>query len=144
MDRRLLARSRKKAVYCSDGSRAFDRVSSERLIAKPRARKVRPEIVAVISSWLRQRTAHVGVGGRRSREVPRQDMVYQGSVLGPPLWNVFYEDPRRAVYEWFFEEIVYADDFNSYRLFNAAAPTQKMSGCIRNCHYDLHAWGRVN
>ena len=44
-------------------------------------------------------------------------MVFQGTVLGPVLWNVFYEDARRAMEEWFFEEIMYADGLNACREF---------------------------
>ena len=85
-----LALGRKIGVYCSDVSGAFDRVKAERLVAKLRAAKVRPEIVAVIESWLRSRPAHVVVGGAQSVELSLFNMVFQGTVLGPSLWNSAY------------------------------------------------------
>ena len=33
-----------------------------------------------------------------------QDMVFQGTVWGPPLWNVFYADARVAIQSAGFEE----------------------------------------
>jgi hypothetical protein len=134
----------KVAVYCSDVSGAFDRVKTDRLITKLRAKKLRPEIVAVLQSWLRQRVARVVVGGETSDEIPLRDMVYLGAVLGPILWNVFYEDARRAVEEWLFTEVVYADDLNAYRVFKASAPNEKIYKCLKNCQADLHDWGKAN
>ena len=42
-------------------------------------------------------------------------MVYQGTVLGPTLWNLFFEDARAAINEVFFTEYVFADDLNAFR-----------------------------
>ena len=33
-------------------------------------------------------------------------MVFQGTVLGPTLWNLFYEDAWRSIHEAGFVEIV--------------------------------------
>jgi hypothetical protein len=96
---KAVSRGRKIGVYCSDVAGAFDRVSTERLLDKLRSKKLRPEMLAVIASWLRQRTAHVVVGGKQSDAFAMNNMVYQGTVLGPILWNVFYEDARKAVAE---------------------------------------------
>lgn len=71
-----LALGRKIGVYCSDVSGAIERVKAERLVAKLRAAKVRPEIVAVIESWLRSRPAHVVVGGAQSVELSLFNMVF--------------------------------------------------------------------
>ena len=128
-----MGKKSKVAVYCSDVSGAFDRVKVDRLITKLRAKKLRPEIIAVLQSWLRQRVARVVVGGETSDEIPVRDMVYQGTVLGPILWNVFYEDARRAVEERLFTEVVYADDLNAYRVFKASAPNEKIYKCLKNC-----------
>ena len=47
-----------------------------------------------------------------------RNMVFQGTVLGPTLWNLFYEDARRAIQEAGFVEIVNADDLNGSRNSN--------------------------
>ena len=40
--------------------------------------------------------------------------VFQGTVLGPPLWNYFYADARFSVRNLGFTETVFADDFNCW------------------------------
>eukprot|EP00969_Alexandrium_andersonii_P169053 7472443-Alexandrium_andersonii.AAC.1 len=50
-----------------------------------------------VESWLEPRSAKVIVKGFCSWEFLMRDMVYQGTVLGPPLWNVVFEDARAAI-----------------------------------------------
>ena len=84
----------KIAVYCSDVAGAFDRVKTRRLVDKMRLKGVHPQLVRLIESWLRQRRANVIVGGEASIEFILRNMIYQGTVLGPILWNVFFEEAR--------------------------------------------------
>lgn len=107
---KALSKGRKIGLYCSDVSGAFDRVSVKRLVQKLRAKRMHPAIIDVIVSWLRDRRAYVVVAGERSHEMTLKDMVFQGTVWGPPLWNIFYDDARQAINDWLFTEIVYADD----------------------------------
>jgi len=141
---KALALGRKIGVYCSDVSGAFDRVSLTRLVAKLRAKKLNPKLVSVLESWLRQRTSHVVVGGCMSETMLLVDMVFQGTVLGPTLWNTFFEDARKAINEVLFEEIVYADDLNAYREFSATTSNSSVRKCITMCQQELHTWGRAN
>ena len=76
------------AVYCSDVSGAFDKVRRERLEAKLRAKGLHESVVRVLSSWLSERHAKVVVGGKFSEDMTLNNMVFQGTVLGPGLWNV--------------------------------------------------------
>ncbi len=39
------------------------------------------------------------------------------------LWNVFLADAKKALSQSGFEEIVYAGDLNSFRLYDRAPPT---------------------
>jgi hypothetical protein len=139
-----IARGRKVAVYCSDVSGAFDRVSLDRLAKKLRSKKVHPAVVDVLVSWLRNRRAKVVVGGEASAGVTLSNMVFQGTVLGPPLWNVFYEDARHAIHEMSFEESVFADDLNAYRVFPATTPNPKVLVALNLCQKELHEWGHAN
>ena len=77
------------ALYMSDVSGAFDRVSVDRLLEKLLARGMPEDLLEVIQSWLRKRSAHVIVGGEMSNAMTLQDMVFQGTAWGPPLWNTF-------------------------------------------------------
>ena len=80
---------RKIALYCSDVSGAFDRVTTERLLEKLRRKGVREMILKVLSSWLQERKFSVIVNGTQSKWHELRDSVYQGTVWGPPLWNCF-------------------------------------------------------
>ena len=64
---RALSLKKRIALYCSDVSRAFDRVASDRLLLKLKRKGVHARLVAVIRSWFRNRVAHVVVDGVRSR-----------------------------------------------------------------------------
>ena len=92
-----LASGYKIAVYCSDVSGALDRVRAERLVEKLRAKKVHGILVRVVESWLRKRKAYVVVGGMMSEAFDLENMVFQGNVWVPALWNLFYENARKAI-----------------------------------------------
>ena len=73
-----------------------------------------------------------------------RDMIFQGTVLGPTLWNLFYEDVRHALNECFFKEIVYADDLNGFRIFTEEYENAQIQGSMGSCQKELHEWGRAN
>ena len=50
------------------------------------------------------RTAQVVVEGQRSDKMLLRNMIFQGTVLGPTLWNLFYEDAWHAIHEAGFVE----------------------------------------
>ena len=51
---------------------------------------------------LAPRTAHVVVGGTRSHDFTIENSVFQGTVLGPVLWNCFFMVPELALRYLFF------------------------------------------
>ena len=108
---------RKFCLYCSDVSGAFDRVKAERLVEKLRQKGVPEKWVKLFGSWLRARKATVIVGGEHSLAVLLRDMVYQGTVWGPPLWNCFYEDAQPIVRTEGFTDSVFAEDRNCFKHF---------------------------
>ena len=87
----------KFALYCSDVSGAFDRVTRVRLLDKLRAKGVPEVFVGIFDAWLQDREARVVVGGQQSDPMTLRDIIYQGTIWGPWLWNIFYEDARLAV-----------------------------------------------
>ena len=111
-------------VYCSDVSGAFDKVRLKRMVQKIINKGLHPKIAAVLVSWLRERQATVVVGGTTSKLMALRDMVFQGTVTGPTLWNLFFGDSREAINECFYTEVVYADDLNAYRVFPIGQKTQ--------------------
>ena len=96
----------KVMVYCSDVAGAFDRVSSGRLLAKLEAKGIHPKLVKAIGSWLEPRQASVVAGGMKSKAFLIKDMIFQGTVLGPQLWNLRFGDATKAINEFMYEEIV--------------------------------------
>ena len=61
------------------------------------------------------------------------NMVFQRTVLGPMLWNMFCEDARRAINELHITESVYADDLNDKREFGSQVSDETVMKSIGNC-----------
>ena len=116
----------------------------DRLTAKLIRRRLHPKIVRVLTSWLQQRQAHVVVSSTKSSAMCLSNIVYQGTVLGPVLWNVFFEDARLPINECLFTEVVFADDLNAYRVFPASTDKKTRHACISECQRELHTWGEAN
>ena len=133
-------------VYCSDVSRAFDRVSRVRLGDKLRRFGLHPELLCFLCSWLEDRSSEVVVGGCSSGREPLCDRVFQGTVLGPPLWNTQYADAREATSSLSFTETVFADDDNCWvRMRKGLVPQDiRCEIALRGAQRELHAWGRAN
>ena len=83
-------------------------------------------------------------GGQRGDPIQLKNMIYQGIVWGPWLWNLFYEDARLALLVHDFLEVVFADDLNAFRMFTLSAPNENLRKATRACQTELHAWGRAN
>ena len=132
------------AVYCSDVSGAFDRVSAARLGEKLQRLGLHPGLLSLLNSWLEDRVSEVVVGGRRSQPEKLADSIFQGTVLGSPLCNVFYADARFAVNNLGFKETVFADDFNAWKVFPGGTALDHMLDECKACQASLHAWGRAN
>ena len=84
-------------LFCSDVKGAFDRVAAERLTAKLTQTGLHADVVGFLASWLFDSTSKVVVGGRTPGAEPLTDSVFQGTVLGPPLWNASFADSNRPL-----------------------------------------------
>ena len=142
-------------LFCADVSSAFGRVDQRKLGRKLRASGLHPQVVAFLESWLQDRVSQVVVGGARSPEEQLADSVFQGTVLGPVLWNLFYEDARQAANKLNFLESVFADDFICWRGFTfhstiaeralSTADRQEYAlGKLREVQRELHKWGEAH
>ena len=78
--------------YLGDISGAFDRVCAEYLLARLHSLGVGPTYMRLCRSFLAPRRGKVVAGGSSSNTLALINSVFQGTVLGPPLWNVFFAD----------------------------------------------------
>ena len=144
----LMSRGFLVGVYCSDVSGAFDRVESTRLRAKLRAAGLHDHVVKFLSSWLEDRVSKVVVGGQASPAEPLTNSVFQGTVLGSPLWNLFYADARKSVEAKGYTESVFADDFNAWKGFvrtnNVEGTKRAILADLESAQKELHLWGAAN
>ena len=83
---------KKIAAYLSDITGAFDRVFKDFLLAKLYAAGVGTQYLNFLDSYLQPRQGKVIVEGVASDIFAIADTVFQGTVLGPCLWNVFFSD----------------------------------------------------
>ena len=140
----LFSSGKRIGLYCSDVQGAFDRVSTERLLKRLTCCRIHPQFLAVLKSWLQERKASVVVGGAKSEEFSMSNMVYQGTVLGPPLWNVFFCEAPLTLAALGFTNAMYADDLNSFKAFDQYHSDFSILSEMKVAQYELHKWGDGN
>ncbi len=132
------------ALYCSDVSGAFDRVCEERIGEKLERSGLHPQVLKLLKSWLEPRSSVVVLDGCVSAPQVLQNSVYQGTVLGPPLWNVHYADSKLAVRAKGFSEVIFADDLNCSKVLPSTTTETQAQAELRQCQSSLHRWGAAN
>ena len=115
---------------------------------------LRSDVLGFLHNWLEERCSKVVQGGSCSETVPLQDSVYQGTVLGSPLWNVFYADSREPLQRCGYTETNFADDLNCWKAFAKVVPPAGAYGPLpghgpvladlRGVQRELHLWGAAN
>ena len=84
------------------------------------------------------------VDGAFSTEMMLTNMVYQGPVWGPPLWNSYFADARLEAEAEGFEDTFFADDLNLFRAFPSSTNNTTVKEVLRDCQTALHKWGEKN
>ena len=139
-----LERGNMVALYCSDVSGAFDRVCEKRLSDKLDRIGLHPRLLALLKSWLVPRISAVVLDGCASCPQPLRNSVYQGTVWGPPLWNIHYADSKVAVHAEGFTEVIFADDLNCSKELPSTTTEAQAQAKLRGCQKSLHKWGAAN
>jgi len=101
----------KVGLFLGDISGAFDRVFTPTLLAKCRRAGVGEAFIRLLQDFFEPRTAQVIVDGVSSDPFTIQNQVYQGTVLGPPMWNTFFADVTVPLARLGFEDFKFADFF---------------------------------
>ena len=137
-------RGAKVGVYASDVSGAFGKVSADILLRKLASYGMHTDLLQVVRSWLRDRPAVVIIGGERSKSFGLRNMVFQGTVWGPCLWNAFFGDSAGVVERHGFLAVIHADDMNMFKCFPLAVSNVHIRTELRECQVSLHEWGDAN
>ena len=88
----LICQGKKIGLYLPDISSAFDKVSRCLLMGKLAQIGLPPRFLDFLNAYLLPREGLVRVEGALSEVMALLDMVFQGTVLGPSLWNAFFAD----------------------------------------------------
>ena len=131
-------------TYLSDISGAFDKVFKPYLLAKLQRAGVGEIYLKFLDSYLAPRYGQVLVQGSASERFPIDDSVYQGTVLGPPLWNTFFADVNDAARSSGGSEEMFADDLSVFQIFDLDQPTAECEAILNKCKTNVHKWGKTN
>ena len=112
MWRKALDEQKIAGAVLTDLSKAFDCLSHDLLIAKLHAYGFEKSALNFIYDYLTERTQRTKVDGEYSKKRTLRYGVPQGSILGPPLFNLFIND----IFYFLIESKLanYADDTSTY------------------------------
>ena len=88
--------------------------------------------------------AFVVVAGARSAGSALSNMVYQGTVFGPSLWNSFVGDASIVFECAGFCIVIYANDLNAFKPYHRSLSNTAILADTRSRQVELHRWGRAN
>jgi len=135
---------KKIGAYLSDISGAFDKVFKPYLLAKLQGYGVGETCLKFLDSYLSPRVGQVVVQGQRSDEMLLANTVFQGTVLGPPLWNTFFADVAMPAASTGGKEAMFADDLNVFKAFDRQLPFAEAKTDLARCRTRTHNWGKTN
>ena len=135
---------KKVGGFLSDISGAFDRVNMLYMLGKLHCAGVGPQFLKFLSSYLAPRCGQVIVQGARSELFEIANSVFQGTVLGPCLWNTFFADVSVSAKSTGGKEAMFADDLNVFQEFDRLVPLPTVVSTLEVCRKRVHAWGRTN
>ena len=134
----------KVATYLGDVSGAFDRIFKHYMFVKLHSSDVGTQYLNFLDSYLQPRKAVVAVEGVISDEIEIANSVFQGTVLGPPKWNVFFSDVTQPAVSIDGNPSLFADDLSVFQKFDRFVENSEITRKMHVCRTKVHAWGRVN
>ena len=82
--------------------------------------------------------------GHSSAEFTLCDMMLQGTVWGPCLWNVFYGDVVIPTRRCGFDQVLFANDLNAFRTYDNDVSLNFLVDQLQRCQREVHLWGKAN
>ena len=70
--------------------------------------------------------------------------MFQGTVKGPTLLDVFFEDVNVPIRKAGFKDVEFADDLNAYRAYEGSTSNKTILKHALKCQTAVHTWGRAN
>ena len=113
-------------------------------MAKLQAGGVGTTYLNFLSSYPNPRDAKVAVEGVSSDVIKICNTVFQGTVLGPPLWNLFFNDVSVSASSLGDSASVFADDLNVFQRFDREIPNDDIERKMHLCRVRVHKWGNTN
>ena len=83
------------------------------------------------------------VEGTRSEWYSLANMIFQGTVLGPPLWNTYFADVSNVIPDEF-DESEFADDLKVDKSYPTETTNEQIFTDLRDCQERVHEWGVRN
>ena len=90
------------------------------------------------------REAAVIVQGESSTKFAIEDEIFQGTVLGPPLWSVFFKPVDIPIRSCAFRIAKFADDLTASKNFESATSNATINAQLRELQQKVHDWGAQN
>ena len=135
---------KKVSAFLGDITGAFDRVFKDYLMAKLHCAGVGSIYMNFLDAYLQPRQAEVVVEGVASDKFTIQNTVFQGTVLGPMLWNLFFADVSFPAASTGGNVSKFADDLNVFQTFNKETDNGEILRVMHVCRDRVHRWGRLN
>ena len=134
----------KVGLYLSDISGAFDRVSRCSIIGKLSQLGLPSSFLDFLNSYLLTRQGVVRVEGALSESMELSNMVFQGTVLGPSLWNAFFSDVAEQVPVDRQEINLFADDLTVMSQASQRIANDIIFEELKEIQGRTHKWGSQN
>ena len=67
-------------------------------------------------------------------------MVFQGTVFGPALWNIFFADVHGPAEDTGAKENKFADDLSTMQAYHKHVSNEEIIGDLDACQASVHGW----
>jgi len=114
------------------------------MMAKLFSAGVADNFLNFLNSYLEPRVGKVTVEGALSDIFELSDTVFQGTVLGPTLWNVFFSDVAFPASLHGGSAAIFADDLNVFKCFDVHESNEEIAERMAHTQSEVHQWGQRN